>query len=246
MATRIYLAGPQVFLPDALDVGGRKQKLCDHYGFVGVFPLDVVIDIENLPPEKAALKISRGNEELIRSCDLAIADMTPYRGPSADVGTAYEMGFARGMGLPVLAYTNVPQLFVERTTAAFGGRVERGADGRLRDAEGMALEEWGMVDNLKRARRAVTATSTPSKNACDKRNASSAWGESAYPHETDVFAVVGVSSTRSGATIAEHTSRCASTIAGHGVSQEVVKRYTSPKFAPNSVSDSMRYSALFA
>ena len=148
MATRIYLAGPQVFLPDALDVGGRKQKLCDHYGFVGVFPLDVVIDIENLPPEKAALKISRGNEELIRSCDLAIADMTPYRGPSADVGTAYEMGFARGMGLPVLAYTNVPQLFVERTTAAFGGRVERGADGRLRDAEGMALEEWGMVDNL--------------------------------------------------------------------------------------------------
>ena len=53
------------------------------------------------------MQISAGNEELIRSCRLLIANLTPFRGPSADVGTAYEIGFARALKLPVYAYSNV-------------------------------------------------------------------------------------------------------------------------------------------
>ncbi|MDF1764445.1 MAG: nucleoside 2-deoxyribosyltransferase, partial [Oleibacter sp.] len=33
---RIYLAGPEVFLPDATLVGEQKKQLCRQYGFEGL------------------------------------------------------------------------------------------------------------------------------------------------------------------------------------------------------------------
>ena len=44
-------------------------------------------------------KIAMRNETHIRSCQAVIANLTPFRGPSADVGTVYEVGFARALGL---------------------------------------------------------------------------------------------------------------------------------------------------
>ena len=41
---KIYLAGPDVFLPDAIEVGRRKQVLCERYGAIGLFPLDNAVD----------------------------------------------------------------------------------------------------------------------------------------------------------------------------------------------------------
>jgi nucleoside 2-deoxyribosyltransferase len=146
--TRIYLAGPEVFLPDPFTIGERKKKLCADYGLVGLYPMDNEIDLAGLPPREAALRIGRLNEEMIRGCDAVVANITPFRGPSADVGTAYEMGFAAGLGKVVCAYTNAAATFAERTTAHFGGRVTRDAGGRLRDPDGLAVEDWGLVDNL--------------------------------------------------------------------------------------------------
>ena len=146
--TRVYLAGPEVFLPDPFTIGGRKKKLCADYGFVGLYPMDNEADLAGLPPREAALRIGRLNEEMIRGCDAVVANITPFRGPSADVGTAYEMGFAAGLGKVVCAYTNVAAPFAERTAAYFGGRVTRDAAGRLRDPEDLAVEDWGLVDNL--------------------------------------------------------------------------------------------------
>ena len=44
----------------------------------------------------------------MRSCDAAVANLTPFRGVSADAGTAFEVGFMRALGRPVLGYTNTP------------------------------------------------------------------------------------------------------------------------------------------
>ena len=146
--TRVYLAGPEVFLPDPFEVGERKKKLCAAYGLVGLYPMDNEADLAGLSPREAALRIGRLNEEMIRGCDAVVANITPFRGPSADVGTAYEMGFAAGLGKVVCAYTNVAAPFAERTAAHFGGRVTRDAAGRLRDPDGLAVEDWGLADNL--------------------------------------------------------------------------------------------------
>src|SRR5258708_1028231 len=35
-----YLAGPEVFLPDAAEIGRRKKELCRRHGFEGLYPLD--------------------------------------------------------------------------------------------------------------------------------------------------------------------------------------------------------------
>jgi len=145
---RIYLAGPEVFLINAKEVGEQKKALCRKYGFEGVFPIDVEVDTKAKQPREVGLCISNINEVLIKSCQVVIANITPFRGPSADVGTVYEMGYAHGLGKRVFAYTNMAASFTERTVKALNGGVKRGVDGRLRDAQGMFIEENNLVDNL--------------------------------------------------------------------------------------------------
>lgn len=144
---KIYLAGPEVFLSDALSIGEKKKDLCVRYGFTGVFPLDADFDSRNLRKKEQGLKISRNNERLIRSCHLLIANMTPFRGPSMDVGTAFELGFARALGQPVFAYTNDALGFKERTTE-YLERFTARHDGRFEDRYGMEIEDFDLTDNL--------------------------------------------------------------------------------------------------
>jgi nucleoside 2-deoxyribosyltransferase len=145
---RVYLAGPDVFLPNAAAFADTKRKLCDAYGFTGVSPFDNEIDLAALSKHAAALRISAANEAMIRGCNLVIANMTPFRGPSADVGTAYEMGFARALGLPVFAYTTVGDSLVERTRQALGAEAAERPSGQFEDSFHMAIEDFDGVDNL--------------------------------------------------------------------------------------------------
>ena len=46
-------------------------------------------------------RIALRNKADIRSCEAIVADLTPFRGPSADVGTVCEVGFARALGLKI-------------------------------------------------------------------------------------------------------------------------------------------------
>lgn len=144
---RIYLAGPEVFLADAADIAAAKRAICAAQGLTGIFPLE--------PPPQApdpALpewwRIYQANEAHIRSCDALIANLTPFRGVSADVGTVYELGLMRGLGRPVFGYSNVAQHFGGRVLAALGPRARRRADGAWEDDEGMAVEEFDRHDNL--------------------------------------------------------------------------------------------------
>jgi nucleoside 2-deoxyribosyltransferase len=145
---RVYLAGPEVFLRHAKEIGEQKKALCRKYGFVGVFPLDAVVNAGGKCPREVGLCISEVNEGLIRTCEIVVANITPFRGPSADIGTAFEMGFAHGLGKKVFAYTNSAKAFTERTVEALDGKVKRSVDGKLWDAQGMFIEEVGLSDNL--------------------------------------------------------------------------------------------------
>jgi len=111
---RIYLAGPEVFLPDALAVGAHRVALCAEHGFEGVFPLDPGLDLAGLSKPEQARRIATACEGLMRSCAGLIANLTPFRGVSIDAGTAFEVGFMRALGRPVLGYTNVATGYRER------------------------------------------------------------------------------------------------------------------------------------
>jgi nucleoside 2-deoxyribosyltransferase len=145
---RVYLAGPDVFLQNAKEIGEHKKALCREYGFEGVFPLDNEVDVNGKSPREIGLCISGINEQLIKTCDLIIANLTPFRSPSADVGTAYEIGFAHALGKKVFAYTNVSEPFTQRTIKTLNGKITRASDGKLRDANGMFIEEMDLTDNL--------------------------------------------------------------------------------------------------
>lgn len=62
---KIYLAGPDVFEKDALAQGEVLKKLCNDFGFEGVFPLDN--DIQEDDPAKMAEAIRVANLALICS-----------------------------------------------------------------------------------------------------------------------------------------------------------------------------------
>jgi nucleoside 2-deoxyribosyltransferase len=72
-----------------------------------------------------------------------IANLTPFRGPSADVGTVFEIGFMRALGRPVFGWSNEGRLFAERTRTL----ENLGADAST-DAEGLLIEDFGLMDNL--------------------------------------------------------------------------------------------------
>lgn len=141
---RVYLAGPEVFLPNALAVLEEKVRICRAHKLQGVPPIDGSQPAPS-PTREGALAISRNNEELMRGCDLVIANMTPFRGPSMDVGTAFEMGFMRALGRTVLGYSNVDDGLLERTVALCQGA--RSPTGWT-DPLGMTIEDFGLGDNL--------------------------------------------------------------------------------------------------
>ncbi len=129
---RIYLAGPDVFFPDQARRAAGMKAACARHGMVGVFPLDPPATPLPMPAEAPEwLRIHLANEAHIRSCDALVANITPFRGASADPGTAWEMGFMRALGRPVLAWTEEERDYRARVSP-----------------DGLAVEDFGLADNL--------------------------------------------------------------------------------------------------
>jgi nucleoside 2-deoxyribosyltransferase len=139
----VYLAGPDVFLPDAADVGRRKVEICARHGLTARFPLDAAISGEGLDPEAHAFVIAQANEEMIRGSAMVLANISPFRGPSLDPGTAFEIGFARAMGLRAFGYSCREMPFAARTIYYSGME-----DDAERDVHDYLIERFGLVDNL--------------------------------------------------------------------------------------------------
>lgn len=135
MAFRLYLAGPDVFAPDAGARFGAMRAACHAAGFEPLTPVD-----NDLPAdvEGAALAafIKQANVDLIRGCDAVVANISPFRGPNMDPGTAWEIGFAQALGRPVMLWSETPLLLAERSG---GDKV---------DAQGWMIENFGLAENL--------------------------------------------------------------------------------------------------
>ncbi|KAH9220439.1 hypothetical protein DL95DRAFT_383375 [Leptodontidium sp. 2 PMI_412] len=150
---KVYLAGPDVFEPNAIQRGEHLKALCTKHGLTGLFPLDNTIATTEPGSISHAAAIRTANMTLISSCDAILANITPFRGPSMDVGTAYEMGAGSALGKVVVGYTtDGAQPYFEKVRRVH--TVKRAEDGHLRDEGSMSVEEFGvkesggLVDNL--------------------------------------------------------------------------------------------------
>ena len=145
---KVYLAGPDVFEQNAMEIGEEKKQLCADYGFEGVYPLDNAIT-DFAHDERTAFRIAAANEELMDGCDLIMANMQPWHGPSMDVGTAFEMGYMRAQKKPVFAYSDDLRKLSERVQDHLGYDLMPTITGGLVDMEHRTVETFGeLTDNL--------------------------------------------------------------------------------------------------
>ena len=139
---KIYLAGPDVFLPDPVEIGRRKVELCARHGLTGLYPLDNTV---HRAASDVSLQIFRGNEAMMLEADAIIANLTPFRGPGADPGTVYELGYMAGRSKLCFGYSSDPSIYAQRVRDF---TTVNSRDGRLVDADGLTVEDFGLSDNL--------------------------------------------------------------------------------------------------
>ncbi|MBB5321939.1 nucleoside 2-deoxyribosyltransferase [Marinobacter oulmenensis] len=136
---RVYLAGPEVFFPakEHAALVASKKRLLEEAGLEGVDPLDTELVFSDQEPKTAqGHRIYLANRELMDNCDAIIANLTPFRGISADPGTVFEVGYMTGQGKPAVGFTMDHRDYRER------------AGGTDRDSEGHTIEDFGLRDNL--------------------------------------------------------------------------------------------------
>lgn len=143
---KVYLAGPDVFVPDAVAHGEALKAKCAAAGLVGVFPLDAGLDLSGLSKQDAAKKIYQANLAQIANCDVVLANMTPFRGVNMDTGTAFEMGYGLALGKRVVGYTKDPALYLERVQTNLP--VTQDGDDQFWDGDGLLVEDFDLADNL--------------------------------------------------------------------------------------------------
>jgi nucleoside 2-deoxyribosyltransferase len=129
---RVYLAGPDVFRPDVKAwAAAARARLAEH-GLQALIPID--------GQEFTAGGIYRANLEMIRSADVVLANLNPFRGNEPDSGTCFEVGFAAAHGKPVIAYLS-------------DGRAQKDKLGQAGseppvDSAGLQVENFGLPINL--------------------------------------------------------------------------------------------------
>lgn len=110
---KIYIAGPDVFEKNSIELGQKYVKLCKDYGYEGLYPLDNVIDF-NQEKQKIAKDIYEANKKLIDKCDIVIANLNSFRGKESDSGTIWECGYASALGKKVYGYIHRTTTYLEQ------------------------------------------------------------------------------------------------------------------------------------
>lgn len=156
-----YLAGPDVFLPDAVAIGEKRKAHLKTLGITGHFPFDNEIPKEAFAePRNAARIIAAANERMMLDAGkdgripVILFNMTPWHGPSMDVGTAFEAGFMSALAhsnphVIIVGYTDDARPFAERVMdKVYGGAAIDTSTGVPLAPDGHMVENFGMEENL--------------------------------------------------------------------------------------------------
>jgi nucleoside 2-deoxyribosyltransferase len=116
----VYLAGPAVLRPDADAIGLALKAMCEAEGLEALWQGDNKIDPHDLTAP--ARQLFNANVAMIKRARAVVADISPFRGPHMDCGTAAEIGRAGAWRKPIFAYTE--------------------------DCDGLLIENFGLPENL--------------------------------------------------------------------------------------------------
>lgn len=128
---KIYFAGPDVFRNNPEEYFATLAVECEKYSIFPLFPYDSSL----IKSDSIYFK----NLRLIQECHLLIANIAPFRGPSADPGTALEIGYARALNKPIIGYS-VPSMVTYKTRVT--------EDLLDQFSEYPYVENFGLTDNL--------------------------------------------------------------------------------------------------
>lgn len=140
---KIYIAGPDVFEKNSIEIGKEYCKLCEKYGFIGLYPLDNVIDF-NQNKQKIAQDIFIANKNLIQECDIVVANLNSFRGKESDSGTVWECGYGFALGKKVYGYLSREENYINQ----FAKDEIILEDGIAYDLDGKVIEDFDYPLNL--------------------------------------------------------------------------------------------------
>jgi nucleoside 2-deoxyribosyltransferase len=138
---KIYIAGPDVFEKDSIEIGKKLVKICSLYGFEGLYPLDNVVDLRQ-EKHKIAKDIFEANAAMIQSADIVIANLSSFRGKEADSGTVWECGYAHGLGKKVYGYMDRDGCYIDQF------ELKKEENGMYWDEENRFIEDFDHAINL--------------------------------------------------------------------------------------------------
>ena len=93
---KIYCAGFDVFSPDATSIAEKQKRICYNLNLEALTPMDN----KSEDPQE----IFRKNIRMINQCDCIVANLNDYLGKDIDSGTAFEIGYAFALNIPIFGY----------------------------------------------------------------------------------------------------------------------------------------------
>ena len=140
---RIYIAGPDLFLPDWPEYAARATALCAEHGLEAVLPVPGIVltgpGVTQRSDAAGAKKVSVGCRKAVGQAHGVIANLSPFRGTEPDSGTVVECALAHVLGIPVIGFTS-----------GIGHAAPVGTDeeGRLLAPDGGWIEQFGLSHNV--------------------------------------------------------------------------------------------------
>ena len=130
-ALRVYLAGPDIFRPDADGWAAAARELLAAHGLQALIPID--------GDQVSASGIYHANLEMIRSADAVLANLNAFRGTEPDSGTCFEVGLAVALGKTVIGYLADGRVLKDKVSH----------DGQtMLAADGLRVEDFDLPLNL--------------------------------------------------------------------------------------------------
>jgi nucleoside 2-deoxyribosyltransferase len=143
----LYLAGPDLWYPDAAAHLERQRLVAGAAGFTVLEPTTLPAEVRDAG-ELAARATYAERISRLRRADAGIVNLTPFRGPAADGATTFEMGFLAGLGKPLVGWINLGDEldaeYRERVEAWMGARPDDA--GVWRDGEDCEIEDLGLPE----------------------------------------------------------------------------------------------------